>query len=130
MSDMRTTATAMIEAELRDDLAKITDLEEALRFAFKKVQRHWMFTDQNDQFAAAVGAVGLRFGLDSPEFERLRKASEAQKRAAAIMNALQAGIPMDLESLASQAESEGPVIPLNRLWWDAVEAADKARAAP
>lgn len=122
MTENRQVAATIIASELKEDLAKITDLEEALKFAFRKVQNHWMFTDQHDQFAAAVASVGLRFGIDSPEFERLRKASEAQKRATAVMNALQAGIPMDLETLAAQAESEGPVIPLNRLWWDAVEA--------
>lgn len=122
MTEHRTAASMIIASELRDELAKVSDLEECLKLAFRRVQNQWMFTDKNDQFAAAVAAVSVRFGFDSPEFERLRKAVEVQKRGVALIGALQAGIPVDLESLAESVKDEEPVIPLNKLWWDAVEA--------
>jgi hypothetical protein len=122
MTEHRTAASTIIASELREELEKINDLEECLKLAFRRVQNHWMFTDKNDQFAAAVAAVGIRFGIDSSEFERLRKAMDVQKRGVALIGALQAGIPVDLESLAESVKNEMSVIPLNKLWWDAVEA--------
>jgi hypothetical protein len=123
MTQHRNAATAIVSSELADVLRAQTDVVECLKIAFRRVQNHWMFRDKDDQFAAAVAAVGLRFGIESPEFEQLRRASEAQRRGVAVIQALQAGVRVDLETMVEDLKDEPPVIPLNKLWWEAVEAA-------
>src|SRR5712671_6635111 len=46
MTEHRNAAATIIATELSEDLKPITDLEEALKLAFRKVQNHWMFTDK------------------------------------------------------------------------------------
>jgi hypothetical protein len=125
MTEHRNAATAIVSSELADVLRAETDVVECLKIAFRRVQNHWMFHDKNDQFAAAIAAVGLRFGIESPEFEQLRRASEAQRRGVAVIQALQAGVRVDLETMVEDLKDEPPVIPLNSLWWEAVNAAQK-----
>jgi hypothetical protein len=125
MTEHRNAATAIVSSELADVLRAETDVVECLKIAFRRVQNHWMFHDKNDQFAAAIAAVGLRFGIESPEFEQLRRASEAQRRGVAVIQALQAGVRVDLETMVEDLKDEPPVIPLNALWWEAVNAVQK-----
>jgi hypothetical protein len=126
MTQQRSAATAIVASELADVLRAESDVVECLKIAFRRVQNHWMFHDRDDQFAAAVAAVGLRFGIQSPEFEQLRRASEAQRRGVATIQALQAGVAVDLAAMVEDLKDEPPVIPLNKLWWEAVEAAEVA----
>jgi hypothetical protein len=108
-------AASMIEAECRHKFEGLTKAEDLLRVAFKAAFDHWMFTDEQDQFKGAVGAVLITL-KEGEEFERLQKAVKALGRVSALINALQAGIPVDFDSMEKPAEDEPPVIPLNQLW--------------
>lgn len=92
--------------------------EALLTVAFKAANGHWMFTDEQDQFRGAIGAVLMWLG-SGPEFERLADSALALGRLSAAINALQAGVPVDLEAMATAAEDRPTPIPLAKLWHEA-----------
>lgn len=110
-------AACMIEAECRDELAPLEKAEDMLAVTFKKAHRHWMFTDEQDQFKGALGAVLIRL-KEGPEFDRLSESIRQLGKVSAVLNALQAGVPVDLEAMLKEQESEdqSQLIPLSKLW--------------
>lgn len=113
-------AACLIEAECRDKFAKLTTAEERLGVAFRAAHNHWMFTDEQDQFKGAVGAVLISF-KEGPEFEKVQKAARQLSKLSAFLGALQAGVPVDTDAMLRQQEEEKdetPTIPLNRMWCD------------
>ena len=110
-------AACLIEAECRDKFVGLTTAEDLLKVAFKGAHNHWMFTDEQDQFKGAVGAVLITL-KEGEEFERVEKSLRALSKVSGLLNALQAGIPVDWDALEKPDENEPPVIPLNQLWCD------------
>lgn len=108
-------AAGLIEAECRDKFVGLTKAEDLLRIAFKAAHNHWMFTEEQDQFKGAVGAVLITL-KEGEEFERVQKSFRALAKVSGLINALQAGIPVDWDAMEKPAEDEPPVIPLNQLW--------------
>lgn len=124
-------AVTLFHGELRDELKKITDVEAALRFVFRKVQNHWLIRDKNEQFMGAIGLVSLHFGLGSAEFKRLKKAVESERIGKAAILAMQSGVVVDMEAtIAAMYAGTEPVIPLNQLWWDAAGSASQTEDEP
>lgn len=116
---------ALVETEARELLAAATTAEEALRIAMGKANNHWMYLDEQTQFKGAIGAalIALKSG---PEFERINKSVRALGKLSATLNALQQGIPIDLEAMLAEREADpdkDTIIPLNKLW-------DEVRSAP
>lgn len=115
-------AAGLIEAECREKLAAVSTAEEALRIAFKAAHNHWMFTDEQDQFKGALGAALIRL-KEGPEFERLQKSIRALGKLSAMLNALQQGVPVNLEAMLEEQEREKEdgieLIPLQKLWQEA-----------
>ncbi len=116
---MYETAAVLMASEIREDLASLTKAEDMLRVAFKNAFNHWMFTDEQDQFKGAVGAVLLRLRT-GPEYDRVNVALRSLSRFSAILNALQAGVPVDFEALNAQDDmpKADEVISLNQMWCD------------
>lgn len=76
-------------------------LEARCRQAFRAVKGHWMVTDQNEQFQAAVAAILLETE-DATERERIEYTVETMKAIAAASQ----GIPVDFGSVLRE-EIEG-----------------------
>jgi hypothetical protein len=113
-------AACLIETECRDKFASLSTAEERLGVAFKAAHNHWMFTDEQDQFKGAVGAVLISL-KEGPEFEKVQKALRQLRKFSALLSALQAGIPVDTDAMLKQQEEEKdetPTIPLNKMWCD------------
>jgi hypothetical protein len=120
---MYETAAALMEAELRDDLRGLTKAEDMLALAFRKAQNHWMFTEEQDQFKGALGAVLISL-QSGPEFDRVQEAIKSLGRASAILNAIQQGVPVDFKEME---KAPADVIPLIRMWCDAKWPQDAAQ---
>ncbi|MDP9090303.1 MAG: hypothetical protein M3O26_16375, partial [Pseudomonadota bacterium] len=103
---MYETAAVIIEAECREELKGKTDAAEMMRIAFKTAHNHWMFTNEQDQFKGAIGAVLITL-KEGPEFERLKQSVTQLGKLSAMLNALQQGIPVDMERMLEQQQESG-----------------------
>jgi hypothetical protein len=117
----------LIESEKREELKAAKTAEEVLDIAFRAGHNHWMYLDEQTQFKGAIGAA-LIVLKEGPEFERVQRSVTALGKLSAIMNALQQGVPIDLEAMLKEKEAEPdqtPVIPLSKLWNDIRYASDR-----
>lgn len=55
----------------------------------------WMTTNEDEKFRAAVGAVMVSYGGDSPEFDRIRREMEQINRFSAWIQAAQVGLTIE-----------------------------------
>jgi hypothetical protein len=67
---------------------------------------------------AAVAGFILHFGLEHPDSKRVIAEHKALARTGAVIEALQRGVRVDLESMAEEAESEEKFEPIGliALW--------------
>lgn len=90
------------------------DLEDRLRAAMQKTYRHWMATDEDDQFQAAIAAC-----LEVAEEEDKERIMVAVRMLGAL-GAAASGVPVDFASMDVEGIPEPA--PLVRIW-DEVKAA-------
>lgn len=102
-------------AEARGQCKDEPDVIERVKKAMKACRNHWMVTDENEQFRAAVAAAMLE--SDPVERERIERSAQALNKVGAMLKALQAGVPVDIEAMAAEKQDED-IIPLNKLWHD------------
>lgn len=118
MSTIVAIAAVEVRAAVEDLVAKQPEasLEDRAQAAMKNARRSWCCTGEKEQFLAAC--EGLYATASEDEQERIREDLEALGRVSALLNALSAGIPVDLEAMAAQAEEQKPSNPLGlrRLW--------------
>lgn len=98
---------AMAEAKGAVERAGDGSLEDRLRAAMKATYRHWMATDEDVQFRAAVGGVLLATD-DEAEKERLT----AEVHQLRLLSATLSGLPIDPEAITPLEEPIG----IMRLW--------------
>lgn len=118
--DIYQVGAALVESECRDSFVGITDAAELVKIAFKAARTNWMVTDEDQQFKSGIGAVLIAL-KEGPEFERVRRSVEETGKMGAMLNALQQGIPVDLEAMLAQQEAQtdrDSLIPLTKLWHD------------
>lgn len=87
------------------------DLMERIKKAMKACHGHWMETNPSNQFRAAVAAAMLE--SEELERDRIERSADALKRANAAIQAMQAGLSVDLEE-ALKADED--TIPLMKMW--------------
>lgn len=93
-------------------LPEASPIEDRLRAAMKVTYRHWMATDENDQFIAACEGV---YGLASDdEKERI----ESELRSLSHLAAMLDGVPIDMDAMAAQIPTDP--IGLRKLWIETV----------
>lgn len=93
------------------------DLMERIKKAMKACHGHWMETNPSNQFRAAVAAAIME--SEGEERDRIERSARALNRANAALQAMQAGVDVDLEA-ALKADDD--VIPLSKLWREVVAA--------
>lgn len=105
-------ALASIEAESAINEIPDLSLEERARAAFRAVHNHWLARQEEDQFLAACEALA-RSGSEE-ERERIIEELRRMKRAAATLNALMAGVPVDFETVEKEQDQDDPdFVPLD-----------------
>lgn len=102
-----------------DALPEGASLEDRLTAAMRSVRGHWLCTNEESQFIAALGAVAQRASPE--EVERITAEVEDMRRASAMLEAMQAGVSVDLEQMladktARDEERGFTLIGLRGLW--------------
>lgn len=78
--------------EIAGQISPTDDLETRLKSAMEKVRDHWMATEDDHQFRAAVGAVLLSYPPESDEFKRIQYEMRQLQRMQTIIQAAQLGM--------------------------------------
>lgn len=105
---------AMLAAsEARGHCAGEPDITERIKKAMRACHDHWMVTNETEQFRAALAAAMLESSED--EKDRIARSSKALNRVGAMLQALQAGVPVDIESMAAEKQDDD-LLPLRQLW--------------
>lgn len=100
--------------EARDACKGEPDLIERIRKAMRAVHDHWMETNETNQFRSALAGVLLET-TDDDEKDRVVRSSQALSRMSATIQALQNGVPVDIEAMAAEPVADD-IIPLQKLW--------------
>jgi hypothetical protein len=114
MNNPTTFNIALTEAVLAIEDMK-GSIEKLLRKAMSITKGHWVCTDEDDQFGAAVGAVMLHFGEDSEEFARLKWEMGNISRFSAALSTAQLGVQVDMSTVLKTHE-KFTAIGLAKLW--------------
>jgi hypothetical protein len=105
---------AICAHEARSACAGEKDLMERIRKAMKAARGHWMVTDPHQQFRAAVAAAVLE--SEGEERSRIERSAQALNKLGAALQALQAGVPVDLAGMVEKQDDD--LIPLQKMWHD------------
>lgn len=70
-------------------------LEAQLQAAMKGVQHHWMATEEDHQFHAAIGAVLMNYTPDAPEWNRIKYELAQLKRLKTLFEAARLGLSVE-----------------------------------
>lgn len=100
--------------EAREACKGEPDLMERIRKAMKSARNHWMVTNPSQQFRAAVAAAILESSGD--ERARIERSVKALNQLGAMLQALQASVPVDIEAMEKPADD---TIPLTKMWNEA-----------
>ncbi len=73
-------------------------LEQRFRAVFTKAKSFWMSDDENVRFQGALAAV-LKRSTDESEKDLITRSALQIGRSAAMLNAVLAGVPVDLEAM-------------------------------
>lgn len=114
-------AIAAIEAESAAN-SNGGDIASRLSAAMEATVEHWLLTDENGRFRAAMAGTMASFGVGSPEHERLSKEVRALTQLSAMLVAAQA----DLVVEPPEAEEGFEPVGAMKLW-NEVKAARKVR---
>ena len=104
-------------AEVKGKMSKEKTLEENIRISMEEANGHWLISQYNDekkQFDAAILAVSSFYGIDSPEFERIRTEMK-------IINALfftPTNVPVDYNQLLDELPKDHQKIDIIKIWKD------------
>lgn len=102
-------------AEAKAKMSKEKSLEENMKISMEEANGHWLisqYMDERKEFDAAVLAVSSFYGLDSPEFERI-KAEMAFIRA---LFHTPSNVPVDWNQLLDQQPKEVKPIGIVKIW--------------
>jgi hypothetical protein len=116
-------AVLAINAALAADAVKeATGLENKIKAAMRAViDKSWMDTNDDSMMRAALAAVLLDVGKDSPDYQRVVDSVEALRKFSAFLAASQAGLSVDIESVLPK-EGDDPALPLVKWWHEAKDA--------
>lgn len=105
---------ALIAAhEARSACKGETDLTARIKKAMTACHGHWMVTSESDQFRAAIGAAILE--SEGEDRDRIERSAKALNKLGAMLQAMQAGVPVDIEAMANEA-TDTDLLPLRKLW--------------
>jgi len=95
--------------------SKENSLEENFKIAFEEAKDHWLITQFNDErkkFEVAVLSVSTFYGIESPEFERIKNEMK-------LVNALHftpSNVKIDLVGMMEELPKNFKPIGLVKLW--------------
>jgi hypothetical protein len=99
--------------EARDACKGEPDISKRIEKAMRACKDHWMETDKQNQFRAALAAAMLE--SNEADKDRITRSMDSLRKVGALLGALTAGVPVDFEALASE-KTDDDILPLNRMW--------------
>lgn len=99
--------------EARSSCAGEPDIIERIKKAMRACHGHWMVTDETQQFRAAIAAALMESAGE--EKDRIERSAKKLNQLGALLSALQAGVPVDIEAMAAEPE-QPDLLPLRKLW--------------
>ena len=84
----------------------INGIEENIRIAMRITKDHWLCTDPDQQFYAAIAAVVGLYGNDSPEADRIEWECNKIKKAAVLLDAAQSGVIDDIDQMIKDLKKD------------------------
>lgn len=96
------------------------NLDQRVIKAMRACRNHWMVTDEEQQFRAALVAAILE--SEGEERSRIERSAKALNRIGAMLQALQAGVPVDLAAMADEKQDDD-LLPLRKMWDESKQAA-------
>lgn len=108
---MNDAVVSICAMEAREACKGEPDLTKRIEKAMKASRGHWMETNPSNQFRAAVAAAMLE--SEGLERDRIERSAAALKRANAAIQAMQAGLSVDLEEAL---KTDDDTIPLMKMW--------------
>lgn len=112
MSDNISVQMQIAMAEACTPVKAVDGIEAKFRAAAHVTRGHWLCTNQDEQFRAAVGAVMVDYGPNTPEFERLAVEMKSIQTLNAIFTAAQSGPSVNI----TDDLPEGEPIGLLNIW--------------
>lgn len=112
-------AVLMINSQLgQRAAAEVSGIKNKVKASMRAVIReNWMATRDEELFRAGLGGALLDLGTESEDGKRLHSSIQAMRRFSAFLEAAQAGLSVDVESI----KAEGEMLPLMK-WWHEVKA--------
>jgi hypothetical protein len=96
-------------------ISEAQGIEDRLKASMKLAKNHWLVTDEDERFKAAVGAVMQSYGPGSPEWTQLETELKALAQVSSMINSAQVGLSVGLDSIELPPEDFKP-IGLLRMW--------------
>ena len=97
-------AIAMTEATAALD--KSNGIEENIKIAMRITKDHWICSDPDQQFYAALAAVVGLYGDESPEADRIEWECNKIKKAAVLLDAAQSGVIDDIDQMIKDLKKD------------------------
>lgn len=108
----------LVAHEARSACKGEPDLTKRALKAMRAAQGHWAVTDEEKQFRGAIAALILE--SEGEDRDRVERSAKALNKLGAMLAALQAGVPVDVEAMAAE-QQDTDLLPLRKLWDDAKE---------
>lgn len=89
--NMLATSAGIINAEAHGKLLSAKSLKEKVRAVFSVAKNHWMFTDNDIQFQAALAVILVNLDKDSEDYNKIELEISMLK----ALNAMLSGVPVD-----------------------------------
>ena len=105
----------IVAAEARSACSGEPNITKRIKKAMRASRGHWMATNETDQFRGAIAAAILE--SEGAEKDRIERSAKKLNQLGAVLSALQAGVPVDLEAMAAE-QSDADLLPLRKLWDD------------
>lgn len=105
---------AIVAMEARSACKGEPDLMKRIEKAMRASHNHWMVLDEAEQFRGAL--AGAMAESEGDERDRLERSVKALNQVGALLNALSAGIPVDIEAMEKAPDD---MIPLRKMWDEA-----------
>ena len=102
---------AIVAVEAREACKGEPDLTERIKKAMRAARQNWMAPPEAEQFRGAIAAAMSE--SEGEERELIRRSAEALGKLGAMLQALQAGVPVNFEAMEPPAAD---TIPLRKLW--------------
>ena len=112
---MSTNSDAIFVAEAKIKMSKEKTLEDNIRTAFQEVKDHWLISQYNDErkeFDAAMLAVSSFYGIDSPEFERIKQEMIFVR----AMFHTPSNVPIDWNQILDNSPKDFKPIGVTKIW--------------